>query len=93
MIEQLTNELHRDALTISMVKTGDKILIWQPGISESKREYTVIGVDPFEDDGAMSLEVETPDGRKVIIPTGNLGLTPDRYGEWTHIAILDDSED
>ena len=27
------------------------------------------------------------------IPTGSLGLTPDRYGGWTHIAILSDSED
>ena len=93
MIEQLTNELHRGALTIGMVKVGDKILVWQPGISESRREYTVIDAEPFEADGAMSLEVETPDGRKVVIPTGSLGLTPDRYGGWTHIAILSDSED
>lgn len=91
-VSMKVNPLKHDALTTDTISSGDRIRCWTPNKPETVRNLVVLN-DPYTDgDGDQVVEVRHLDGRETVELASDLGLSGYRYsGEWTAIAIIDDS--
>ncbi len=90
------NPLKEDALTMSTVRWGDRIICWKPGEPSSRRNWTIRSeVYPQENDGGtLVVTVENNDGYSITLPADQIGLCGNRFtGEWSVIAILNEEAD
>lgn len=88
------NPLNLNALTADDVTSGDRIICWQPGVSDSTRHLRLASSVYTDDEGYMILDVEDGNGCVTTEFTSAVGLTCDAHsGQWTVIAIPNEEVD
>ncbi len=85
------NPHKEDAVTADTVQPGDHLLVWQPNVPGSDKKVTITSPIDTDTDGTLVVEAivegqgHTPSTHACSV----LGLTSNRSGKWTHVAIYD----
>lgn len=84
------NPLKDDALTVDTVHVGMAIKYWTPGDGNSVRRAVIASAPYVNEHSDLVIDLRYPNRTESTELTSRVGLSSDREGAWTVIAIEDD---